>query len=50
MDMVNGESLGKRVSQKTGTIIICTMLLSYALLGIGFFGCLMIVAAADIFH
>jgi hypothetical protein len=48
MNMVNGASVGKRVSQNIGTIVMCTMLLSYALLGIGFFGCLMIVAAAGI--
>lgn len=46
--MANGERVQKQVSQRTETIIIFTMLLSYALLGIGFFGCLMILAATGI--
>ena len=49
MNMMSEENIGKRVFQKTGIIIICTVLLSYALLGIGFFGCLMIVTATGIF-
>jgi hypothetical protein len=47
-NMANGERVQKQVSQRTETIIIFTMLLSYALLGIGFFGCLMILAATGI--